>query len=114
MVRDLIEQSLQADGALIRLSPEMDEAICELRNWLFDRVYQVDHIHLDFLKASRLLRELFLHYQENENIFLAHGGRRLSEDVLEISIADFIAGMTDRFALAVYNQIFLPQPWKSQ
>lgn len=114
MVRDLIEQSVKADGAVIRLSPEMDEAICELRNWLFDRVYQVDHVHLDFMKASRLLRELFLHYQENEDVFLVHGGRRLSEDILEVSIADFIAGMTDRFALAVYNQIFLPRPWKSQ
>lgn len=114
MVQDLIEQSLKTDGAVIRLSPEMDEAICELRNWLFDRVYQVDHVHIDFLKASRLLRELFLHYREHEDVFLVQGGRRLPGDSLDVSIADFIAGMTDRFALALYHQIFLPQPWRPQ
>lgn len=113
MVRDLIEQSLKTDGADIRLSAEMDEAICELRNWLFARVYQVDHVHVDFIKASRLLRELFLYFQESESVFLEHGGRRLPGDSLETSIADFIAGMTDRFALALYHQIFLPQPWKA-
>lgn len=114
MVRDLIEQSLKADGAVIRLSPEMDEAICDLRNWLFARVYQVDPVHSDFIKASRLLRELYLYYQENEDIFLTHGGRRLPGDSLDVSIADFIAGMTDRFALTLYRQLFLPQPWKPQ
>ena len=59
-------------------------------------------------------KSIQINTQENENIFLAHGGRRLSEDVLEISIADFIAGMTDRFALALYQQLFLPQPWRPQ
>lgn len=114
MVSDLIEQSLLADGAVIILSAEMDEAICELRNWLFDRVYQVDHVHVDFMKASRLLRELFLYFLENKADFYAHGGRRLPGDALEISISDFIAGMTDRFALGLYHQLFLPQPWRTQ
>ncbi|HKJ04937.1 MAG TPA: deoxyguanosinetriphosphate triphosphohydrolase [Geopsychrobacteraceae bacterium] len=114
MVRDLIKHSLATDEAAISLSDEMDEAICDLRNWLFTRVYQVDHVHADFVKASRLLRELYLYYQENEEALLLHGGRRLAGDSLETSIADFIAGMTDRFALALYHQIFLPQPWRSQ
>lgn len=114
MVSDLIEQSLLSDGGVIVLSAEMDEAICELRNWLFARVYQVDHVHVDFIKASRLLRELFLYYQENEDDFLEYGGRRLRDDSFEVSISDFIAGMTDRFALALYHQLFLPQPWRPQ
>jgi len=114
MVRNLIEYSSVADGGAVSLSPEMDEAICELRNWLFEKVYQVDHVHDDFIKASRLLRELYLYYQENEDLFVLHGGRRLADDTLETSIADFIAGMTDRFALALYHRIFLPRPWRSQ
>jgi dGTPase len=114
MVRDLIECSLAAGGARICLSVEMDEAICDLRNWLFKKVYQVDHVHADFIKASRLLRELYRYYQDNETVFLAHGGRRRPGDALDVSIADFIAGMTDRFALALYYKIFLPRPWRPQ
>lgn len=113
MVRDIIEQSLQIGGSEVRLSAAMDQAICELRSWLFARVYQVDHVHVDFIKASRLLRELYLYYQENEDVLLQHGGRRLPGDSLQVSIGDFIAGMTDRFALGLYQKLFLPQPWRA-
>lgn len=112
MVSDLIERSLACDGAQICLSDEMDEAIRALRTWLFERVYQVDEVHADFAKASRLLRELFTHFIENKEDFLAAGGRYFDQDPAEVSVADFIAGMTDRFALALYGRIFLPQPWK--
>ena len=113
MVGDLIERSLASGGSTIELSAEMDEAIRALRSWLFDRVYQIDAVHTDFVKASRMLRELFVYFIENERDFITFGGRRLEGDPLIVSVADFIAGMTDRFALSLYNRIFLPQPWKS-
>lgn len=112
MVRDLIEESLGQDDFAVRLSDQMDEAIRALRSWLYEHVYRIDCVQEDFAKASYLLRELFLHFMENEDVFLQHGGRRLEGDSLEISVADFIAGMTDRFALSLYNQLFLPQPWR--
>lgn len=113
MVRNLIEESLKEDGAKIQISDEMDEAIRALRSWLFEHVYRINCVHEDFEKASHLLRELFLYFIDNEDIFLLHGGRRLNGDSLEVSVADFIAGMTDRFALALYSRLFLPQPWKA-
>jgi dGTPase len=111
MVRNLIEESLKDGGAAIRLSSEMDEAIRELRSWLFAHVYRVECVHDDFDKASHLLRELFLYFIDNEEVFLRHAGRRRADDSLEVSVADFIAGMTDRFALSLYSRLFLPQPW---
>ncbi|WP_026362237.1 deoxyguanosinetriphosphate triphosphohydrolase [Geopsychrobacter electrodiphilus] len=112
MVSDLIEQSMAVGGSRICLSEEMDEAIRALRSWLFERVYESDAVHSDFVKASRMLRELFNFFIDNEAIFLREGGRRYSSDSLEVSVADFIAGMTDRFALALYSRLFLPQPWR--
>jgi len=112
MVSDLIEQSLLKNGSQIRISLEMDEAIRALRAWLFERVYEIDAVHSDFVKASRMLRELFTYFVENEADFVTAGGRRYPGDSIEVSVADFIAGMTDRFALALYSRIFLPQPWK--
>lgn len=113
MVRDLIEQSCSVDVAEIRISAEMDGAINALRSWLFEHVYRSEKVHDDFIKASHLLRELFLYFIDNEEVFLRHGGRRLEGDALEISVADFIAGMTDRFAVALFHRLFLPQPWKN-
>jgi dGTPase len=112
MVSDLITQSLFAGGSQIRISEEMDDAIRALRAWLFERVYEIDAVHSDFVKASRMLRELFNYFVENETDFVSAGGRRYPGDSIEVSVADFIAGMTDRFALAIYSRLFLPQPWK--
>jgi dGTPase len=49
---------------------------------------------------------------ENESALVARGGMRLDGDSLELSVADFIAGMSDRFALALYDQLFMPKPWR--
>ncbi len=112
MVRDMIEQSLARGEGQICLSDDVAGAVTALRDWLFDHVYQVERVHDDFEKASRLLRELFLYFEKNEAALLAHGGRRFRGVPLEISVIDFIAGMTDRYALNLYHRLFLPQPWK--
>ena len=113
MVRDLIGESLLDDHCQIKLSTEMDEAIRALRSWLFEHVYHAESVQSEFEKASHLLQELFLYFCEKEDLFLRHGGRRFKGDSLEVSVADFIAGMTDRFALSLYRECFLPQSWKS-
>ncbi|MEA3543887.1 MAG: deoxyguanosinetriphosphate triphosphohydrolase [Thermodesulfobacteriota bacterium] len=113
MVRDLINESMVGGECQIRLSAEMDEAIQALRSWLFEHVYLAELVQSEFEKASHLLQELFFYFCDNEEIFLRYGGNRFGGDSLKISVADFIAGMTDRFALSLYRECFLPQPWKS-
>lgn len=112
MIRDLIESTLAKDLAAVSLSPEMDGAVRGLRSWLFEHVYQTDLVQAEFDKASHLLREIFLYFIDNEDRFLQYGGKRYGDDELEISVADFIAGMTDRFALTLYQELFLPRPWE--
>ena len=112
MVRDLIEASSLDNSKHIRMSDLMDETIRGLRSWLFEHVYKADCVQFEFDKASHLLTELFSYFVENEDRFLDYGGKRFKGDHLEISVADFIAGMTDRFALALYQELFLPRPWK--
>jgi len=112
IVRDMIEASLTTGGSAIRLSPAVSKAVSELRDWLFENVYRVNTVHDDFVKASRILRELFLCFAADEGLLLAQGGRRLAGDSLAVSVTDFVAGMTDRFAMNLYHKLFLPQPWK--
>jgi len=112
MVRDMIQSSLATGGEDIRLSPPVVEAIEGLRNWLFENVYLVRTVHDDFAKASRVLRELFACFIEGRESLTAAGGRPFAEDPLEVSVTDFIAGMTDRYAINLYQRLFLPQPWK--
>ncbi len=112
MVTDMIENSLVVEGCTIRLSEPVAEAIVKLRAWLFKHVYQVQAVNENFEKASRVLRELFVLFAKNEKELIAHGGRRLPGDSLDVSVVDFIAGMTDRYAINLYHRLFLPQSWK--
>jgi dGTPase len=110
MVKDLIVAS-RAEGD-ISLSEPMSDAISGLRNWLFEHVYQVETVDSDFEKASHVLRELFRYFVANESVLSEHGGARRGEDSIETSVADFIAGMTDRYAMNLFQKLFFPQPWK--
>lgn len=113
MVRDLIRRSLDLDCTVIALSPDMDAAVSALRSWLFEYVYQAAVVRAEFNKAVYLLHELFNYFLRHEERFSQCGGKRRAEDSLETSVADFLAGMTDRFALSLYRELFLPRPWSA-
>lgn len=112
MVRNMIEFSLATGGEAVGLEDAMAEAIGALRDWLSGHVYRAPSVHDDFEKASRILRELYGFFVENEQALVSHGGRRYPGDAIETSVADFIAGMTDRYAMNLYHKLFLPKPWK--
>lgn len=119
MVRDLIVESLAAGDGRLHLSPKMLTAITDLRTFLYEKVYQFYKVHNEFEKAQKIIRELY-HY------FLEHGLMErnglswelrpqqyvwASDKIAHRRVCDFIAGMTDRYALSLYGHIFLPKPW---
>ncbi len=111
MIRDIIEVALKNDGAVIRFSPELDRGVIELRDWLFRHVYRTSTVSADFEKAMHILRELFRYFVDRQDELEHYSGWRLDGQRPEIVVADFVAGMTDRFAINLYNKIFLPRPW---
>jgi dGTPase len=112
LVRDLIESSWSGGESPVTLSKEMAQAVADLRSWLSAHVYQAATVHQEFLKAARILEELFGYFAAHREALLEHGGDCRPEDAIEVSVADFIAGMTDRFAINLYRELFLPQPWR--
>jgi dGTPase len=111
MVKDLIETSLQG-GGIVSMSDAMSEAIAALRKWLVVKVYQADCVNREFLKAAKIIEELFSYFVADANELEMRGGIRFENDPLAVSVADFIAGMTDRYAINLYHELFLPQPWR--
>ncbi len=119
MVRDLIVETLTANDGNLHISNGMLEAITELRGFLYDNVYTYYKVHNEFVKAQRIISDLYSH-------FLANGIVRLRGDQWQCGVdkekwsdekdahrkvCDYIAGMTDRYALSIYKHIFLPEPW---
>jgi dGTPase len=107
LVTDLVERS--ADAAEIGLSPPVAQALDSLRDFLFDRVYLRSEAHEEHRKAVELVRTLFSYYLEHPEAVPAEYQRAPGD--LPTRIADYIAGMTDRFALRTYEQLFLPRGW---
>ncbi len=111
MVRDILEQALKGDSLTIGLSERKLEATLKLRDFLYDRVYDLPTVHGDFVKSAKVLRELYAYFLDHPQEFRREAGEAFGHEPLERSITDFIAGMTDRYAFRLYEKIFLPQPW---
>jgi dGTPase len=107
LVRDLVQEA--GDGAEIRMSDEVFRALDALRDFLFERVYLRDEARSEQEKAIALVRALFAHYLDHPEEVPEEYHRAPGD--LPTRVADYIAGMTDRYALRVYEQLFLPQGW---
>jgi len=110
MVVDLIKNTGNTDGERLRMSAAVARAIDDLRDFLYEKVYDAHRVHNDFIKAEKIMRELY-------DYFLNHDESLESSEVYDDAtpkhqrVCDFIAGMTDLYALDIYTGIFLPKPW---
>ncbi len=111
MVRAILEQAEGTAPLRIGLSKKKLEATVKLRDFLYDRVYDLPQVHGDFIKSAKILREIYAYFRENPEEFRKEAGEVFTHGPAERAIADFIAGMTDRYAFKLYEKIFLPQPW---
>jgi len=107
LVTDLVRRS--ADGPEIGLSDDVFQALDALREFLFDHVYLRDEARSEQDKAISMVRSLFAHYLDHPEEVPQEYHRAPGD--LPTRVADYIAGMTDRYALRIYEQLFLPQRW---
>jgi len=110
MVRDFIYQSLATDLESLAMSEKVLAMTYKLRDFLYDRVYESEMIIREFNKAKRILRDLYSYYLEHTEEVSIDVVKGEKSDKHQ-TVCDFIAGMTDRFAMMTYEKIFLPQQW---
>jgi dGTPase len=119
MVRDLVSETVARDDGHLHLSPLMADTISRLRMFLYDNVYRNYRVHGEFVKAQKIIRELYTFFLEHEfpggsPSFCETGEfakRASGPEPPHRQVCDFIAGMTDRYALDLYTHIFMPKPW---
>ena len=117
MIRDLISASAARGGALcLQLSDEVHAAMMGLRQFLYDNVYRSPNVHKDFEKSKRILSELYKYFLDNSAMFekklsdLQINSGNPDDQPKERIVCDFIASMTDRYAMNLYKKIFFPSP----
>ncbi len=109
LVTDVVTETLAAELTEIRMSARVLGAVLELRQFLFDAVYENSAATVEFRKASDILSGLWEKLRERPGEFL--DARTIADEGLEAAIRDFVAGMTDRYAIRLFEQFFIPRPW---
>jgi dGTPase len=111
MVTDVVMQTIEGGMREIRMSEPMLQATLGLRSFLFDAVYENQLATAEFKKAAGILGGLWDRVREHPEEFLDQ--RTIASEGLDAAARDFLAGMTDRYAVNLYEQLFIPKPWVS-
>lgn len=109
LVCDMIQTSKEAGE--ICLSESVNKALLDLRGFMFENVYRNPAAKSEETKAKDMLKRLYDYYYHHPEVLPADFQPQMSFDGLERTVCDYIAGMTDNYAVDKYSAIFIPAGW---
>ena len=109
MVTDVVVQTLAGGLSEVRMSDEILNATLALRSFLFEAVYENPRATAEFEKANGVLGGLWEHLRARPEQFLDQA--TIAAEGLDAAARDFLAGMTDRYAVALFEEFFVPRSW---
>lgn len=111
-VHDIIENSMDQD--VIRMSPQVQEALTDLRSIMFRNVYLNPVAKKEEKKAIKMLTELYEYYIEHPDA--------MSREYRELvtyqgvpkaqAVCDYLSGMTDQYSMEKFREIYIPKAWE--
>ena len=101
-----------AQTGKIGMQPEVAEAMDALRKFMFQRVYTNPVAKGEESKAKDIIRRLFEYYSKHPDKLPADFLPQLDFDGMDRIVCDYIAGMTDKYAIYKYSEIFIPTAWQ--
>jgi dGTPase len=110
MIMDTITESL--DKPLIAMSCEIASATECLRDFMFERVYLESLAKTEEKKAMYVIKQLYEHFFEKPNSLPDEFLYLMERYGKEQAVCDYVAGMTDRYAVRTFYALFVPSPWK--
>jgi dGTPase len=115
MVRDIIDHTAAAmkQGlGTAAASPELSSVMLEFREFLYQKVYENPEVYHSFINASKIIRELCAALTEDHMFYCQQIGQPPErEEERRQAVIDYVAGMTDGYALNLYQEYFMPRPW---
>ena len=109
LVCDMITASRE-EGKIL-LSAQVEKALQELREFMFERVYRNPIAKGEEIKAREMLKRLYEYYYTHPETLPEDFQPQMSLEGMERTVCDYIAGMTDNYAVDKYTEIFIPTGW---
>ncbi len=110
LVTNMVMHTLQTGE--LGMDPEVDTTMEALRDFMFERVYKNPVAKGEEVKARHILQELYTYYIKHPEALPADFQPQLSFDGMERTVCDYIAGMTDKYAMYKYDELFIPLAWQ--
>ena len=109
LVCDAITTSREAGR--MQLSGPVERALSDLRAFMFERVYRNPVVKCEEAKAKTMLCRMYEYYYNHPEAIPADFQPQMSLDGMERTVCDYIAGMTDNYAVDKYTELFIPMGW---
>jgi len=107
LVHDMVEHS-QREGEIVQ-GADAARAMAELRDFMFEQVYLGPAVRAEHAKIAAVVRRLFEHYVEHPHALPAAAAPGGGDVRLAERVCDYLAGMTDRYAIRLYTELQVPQ-----
>ena len=106
-----VDDIRRANEPVIAFSPAMQAADKAIKGFLYPRMYRSTRVMLVMHEAEQVVRDLYAHFAANPDDLPAEWGEGLTDATMRARrIADYIAGMTDRYALVEHARLFPSTP----
>ena len=110
-IHDIVTNSMGRDDII--MSEPVADAMKQIRQFMFDRVYQNQEAKSEEGKAEVLMETLYLYYLKHVDELPEEFLNLLSEgEPRERVVCDYVGAMSDRFAISVYEEIYIPKSWQ--
>ncbi|HEX7283486.1 MAG TPA: deoxyguanosinetriphosphate triphosphohydrolase [Vicinamibacterales bacterium] len=109
LVTDVVHETISGGVTEIRMSDPVLHALVDLRSYLFEAVYENQVATAEFKKAAGILGGLWEKVRQRPEHFLDL--RTVQAEGIDVAAQDFVAGMTDRYAVRLFEELFIPKPW---
>ena len=96
----------------VKMTDEFQEATDKLRDFMFKNVYIGSAAKKEEKKARNIVKELYMYILRNPELLPKEWEENLKLDDLDRVVCDYVAGMTDRYAVRKFNEIFIPESWQ--
>ncbi len=107
LVNSIVENSSDS----VKMSDEVSEAFDQLHEFLFNSVYRNPKAKSEETKVDGMIEGLYIYFKENPQFLPLEYSVIANEEGIERAVVDYIAGMTDDFAVYKYKEIYIPKSW---
>ena len=110
-INNFVESLVQNSGDDIRMAPDVQKAFVSLREFMFEAVYRNPIAKSEESKAKLMLQGLYKYFVDNPNKLPVEYRSMLETNDVDRVVCDYISGMSDGYAVEVYQSVFVPRSW---